>query len=215
MSKGILGKKIGMTRVFDPATGRAEPVTVIQAGPCVVLQVKTSESDGYNALQLGFDDRKPKNVNKPMQGHFAKAGAPPKRFVREIRTSEPSAQAAGSLVTLAEFADVKKVDVQGFTKGRGWTGTIKRWNRHRQATSHGNTKHHRARGSLGRTYSVHKGVPKGMTMAGHYGNERVTARGLTVVKLLPQENLIAVRGAVPGPNGGYLVLRQSQKDTVR
>lgn len=212
MPKGILGRKIGMTQVLDQETGAACPATVIEAGPCVVLQVKTVDTDGYGAIQLGYGDKKPKNTPKPLAAHFEKAGTSPKRLVREIRTSDAGEFEQGQVLTVETFAGIQKVDIQGTSKGRGWTGTIKRWNMHRQNTSHGNTKHHRALGSLGRTYSVHKGVPKGKKMPGHYGNEKVTARGLRLLRIVPEEGLLVVKGSVPGPNGGFLVIRQSQKD---
>jgi large subunit ribosomal protein L3 len=212
MPKGILGRKIGMTRLLDQETGAAIPVTVVEAGPCVVLQVKTEDSDGYTSVQLGFEDRKRKRTTKPMSGHFDKAGCPPKHFVREIRSSDAGGYEVGQVLTVTDLEGIEKVDVSGTSKGRGWSGTIRRWNHHRQNTTHGNTKHHRAPGSIGRAYSVHKGVPKGMKMAGRQGNRKVTVRGVEVVRSVPEENLLVVKGALPGPNGGYLVIRQSQKD---
>jgi len=212
MAVGILGRKVGMTQIFDEETGVVVPVTVIEAGPCTVLQVKTVETDGYNAVQLGFDEKKEKRTPKAMKGHFGKTGSSPKRFVREIRTAGKPEIEAGAAISVNALEGVKKVDVRGVSKGKGWAGVMKRWNFRGQGASHGNTLHHRHPGSLGRSYSVHKGVPKGMPMAGHLGNENVTMRGLKLVKIISEDNLLVVRGAVPGPNGAYLVIRQSQKD---
>lgn len=212
MPKGILGRKVGMTRIIDQETGTTVPVTVVEAGPCVVLQVKTAETDGYSSVQIGFDNRRRSRTTKPMTGHFEKSGSPPKQFIRELRTSDVGEYEAGQVLTVADLEGIEKVDVTGTSKGRGWSGTIRRWNHHRQNMTHGNTKHHRAPGSIGRAYSVHKGVPKGMKMAGRHGNRKVTVRGARVVKSMPEENLLVVKGALPGPNGGYLIIRQSQKD---
>lgn len=210
----ILGRKVGMTQIFDEK-GTRVGVTVIEAGPCKVLQVKTEESDGYNALQLGFDEKKEKNTKKPLLGHFDKAGTTPKRFVKEVRTAEAPEQQVGDDVTLEIFDGVQKVDVVGTSKGKGFAGTIKRWNFHRQPASHGNSKNHRTPGGLGRQMSVNKGVPKGKKMSGHLGTERITVQGLKLVKADPEHSLLLVRGSVPGANGSYLVIRKSIQEKVR
>ena len=212
MAMGILGKKVGMTQVFDAATGRVIPVTVIEAGPCTVLQVKTADKDGYNALQLGFEDMKEKHTPKPMKGHFDKTKGSPKRFVREIRLAEAPTLQPGAVLDVKALEGVKVVDVRGISKGKGWAGVMKRFHFAGQGASHGNTLHHRHGGSMGRSYSVNKGVAKGHPLPGHMGAERVTARGLALVKVMPEDNVLLVKGAVPGPAGGYLVIRQSQKD---
>jgi large subunit ribosomal protein L3 len=213
VATGILGRKLGMTQVF--LEDQRVPVTVIQAGPCVVLQVKTEDTDGYNAVQLGFDDKKAKRTKRPMLGHFAKTGSSPKRMIREFRCERAPSAAPGDAIGAGALDGAQLVDVQGVTKGKGFAGTIKRWNFSRQRMTHGNSRHHRAPGSIGRTYSVHKGVPKNKKMAGHLGCERVTVRGLRVVEIDPERNLLLVKGAVPGPNGGYLVIRRSLKDPNR
>lgn len=211
-ASGILGRKIGMTQVFE-ADGTRVPVTVIEAGPCPVLQVKTrGGSDNYDAVQLGFGEKKPKRTTRPMMGHFAQAGATPKRFVREFRSKSAPRVKLGDTVTVSVLDGARLVDVQGVTKGKGFAGGIKRWGFHRQPMSHGNSRHHRAIGSIGRIYGVYKGVPKGKKMPGHLGVEKVTTRGLRLVRADPERNLLLVKGAVPGPNGGYLVIRRSLKD---
>jgi large subunit ribosomal protein L3 len=207
---GLLGKKLGMTQVFRG--DRRVPVTVIEAGPCVVVQVKTAETDGYNAVQLGFDEKKQKRTTRPMQGHFAKAGTTPKRLVRELRSEAAPALSPGDEVGVSVLEGAELVDVQGVTKGKGFAGTIKRWNFGRGRMSHGASRTHRTPGSIGRTYSVHKGIPKNKKMAGRLGGEKVTVRGLSVVEIDEERNLLLVRGPVPGPNGGYLVVRRSLKD---
>jgi large subunit ribosomal protein L3 len=209
---GILGKKLGMTQVFTEE-GKRLPVTVIEAGPCTVLQVKSSDGvDQYNAVQLGFDDRRKSTITRPMQGHFAKAESAPKRFVREFRLEEGETFEAGSAVTVDSFEGVKKVDVQGLSKGKGFAGWMKRWNFAGQRASHGNSVSHRRPGSIGRTYSTAKGVPKGKKMAGQLGNETITVQGLQLVSIDSDRNLIIIKGAVPGPNGGYLKIRKSILD---
>ena len=236
---GILGKKLGMTQLFKE-DGTCLPVTVLQAGPCKVLQVKVADTaelpddqqtaatnhgkkrgkstrarraDGYYAVQLGFDDKPEKSASKPERGHAAKAKVAPQRFVREIRCSALPEQKQGDEVTLAVLDGVKRVDVTGTTKGRGFAGTIKRWNFAGQATTHGNSKHHRKPGGIGRQYSTNKGVPKGKKMCGHYGVERVTTQNLEVVKVDPDRNLIYVRGAVPGHRSAYVVVQRSVKNS--
>jgi large subunit ribosomal protein L3 len=199
-----------MTQVFRE--DRRVPVTVIEAGPCVVVQVKKAETDGYNAVQLGFDEKKQKRTTRPMQGHFARAGTTPKRLVRELRSEAAPTVSPGDEVRVSVLEGAELVDVQGVSKGKGFAGTIKRWNFGRQRASHGASLVHRAPGSIGRTYSVHKGVPKNKKMAGRLGGERVTVRGLGVVEIDEERDLLLVKGPVPGPNGGYLVIRRSLKD---
>lgn len=180
MVNTILGRKIGMTQVFDE-NDNVVPVTVIQAGPCVVSQVKTEATDGYNAVQIGFGDIKSKNVNKPMAGHFAAAGVEPVRYLREVRVDNADEYKAGDVVTVANFADVKAVDVTGTSKGKGFQGTIKRWNFSRGPETHG-CRNHRRPGSIGQC-SYPGRVRKGLHMAGHMGNERVTVKNLKVVRV--------------------------------
>jgi large subunit ribosomal protein L3 len=234
---GILGKKLGMTQVFQP-DGTCVPVTVVEAGPCKVLQVKVTtaselpaehrqaatnygkrrgkharprRADGYYAVQLGFEDKPAKAATKPETGHAAASGSPPKRLVRELRCLELPAYKAGDEIRVDIFKDVSRVDVTGTTKGRGFAGTIKRWGFHRQATSHGNSKHHRKPGGIGRTYSTHHGVPKNKRMCGHYGVQRRTVQNLEVVKIDADRNLVFLRGAIPGHRQSYVLLRESVK----
>jgi large subunit ribosomal protein L3 len=212
MSIGIIGKKLGMTQMFDE-NGARIPVTVIEAGPCPVLQVKTADGrDGYNAVQLGFGKKSPRKVTQPMAGHFALTEAEPCRILGEFRYEDTPDLNAGDQVTVDRFGEVKKVDVQGLTKGRGYAGWMKRWNFAGQRMSHGNSISHRRPGSQGRTYSTAKGVPKGKKQAGHYGNEKVTIRGLKLIKVDAEKNLLVIKGAVPGPNGGFLRIRRSIHD---
>ena len=213
VATGILGKKLGMTQIFKDDVRL--PVTVIQAGPCVVLQVKTTESDGYNAVQLGFDECKPKRRTRPMLGHFAKAGVSPRRLVREFRSETAPSLAPGDFVGVSVLQGTKLVDVQGTSKGKGYAGVVKRYHFGGEAASHGNSKHHRHAGSCGRCYSIHKGIPKNRRMAGRMGGEKVTVRGLAVVEIDVERNLLLVKGPVPGPNGGHLVIRRSLKDPSR
>ncbi len=199
----ILGKKIGMTHLFDEA-GRMVPVTVIQAGPCSVLQVKTKDSDGYEALQLGFDDKREKNTRKPDMGVFAKAGVAPKRFVREVPTDGED-HAAGETLTVETMSETKFVDVIGTSKGKGFQGVVKVWHFHGQPASHG-AMGHRVPGSIGSSAYPSR-VLKGLRMAKHMGNKRVMSRGLEVVKIDTDKNLLLVKGAVPGFNGAYVIIR--------
>ena len=212
MSIAILGKKLGMTQVFDD-TGARVPVTVLEAGPCVVIQVKRADgADGYNAVQLGFDEKRAKNTSKPLLGHFDRAKASPQRFVREIRYTQPPELKCGDQVTVEAFNEVKKVDVQGTSKGKGFAGWMKRWNFSGQRASHGASLSHRRGGAQGRTYSTSKGVPKGKKLPGHLGHEKVTVKGLVVIKIDADRNLLIVKGPVPGPNGGYVKIRKSLLD---
>ena len=208
MKKGIIGKKIGMTQIFDEV-GNVIPVTVIQAGPCVVAQKKTVETDGYNAVQLGFAEVKEKHMTKAEIGHFAKAGVENKKHLKEFRLDDVSAVNVGDVITADTFAAGDKVDVTGMTKGRGYTGVIKRWNHHHLRMTHGTGPIHRQPGSMGVIDPAR--IFKNKKMAGQYGNEQVTVLNLKVVKIDAEKNLIAVKGAVPGAKDGILFIRDSVK----
>ena len=208
MKKAIIGKKLGMTQLFD-ANGNVVPVTVIEAGPCVVAQKKTIENDGYEAVQIGYGDLKASKVNKPMKGHFAKGDVAPKKVLREFRFEDVSAINVGDIIKADVFAEGDAVDVRGTSKGKGYAGVIKRWNFARLKESHGTGPVHRHGGSLGVIDPAR--VFKGKKMAGHLGNERVTVQNLSVVKVDAEKNIIAVKGAVPGPKGGIVVLFDSVK----
>ncbi len=208
MQKAIVGKKLGMTQLFD-ANGNVIPVTVIEAGPCVVSQKKTVENDGYEAVQIGYGDLKANKVNKPMKGHFAKGDVAPKKVLREFRFEDTSAYNVGDIIKADVFAEGDAVDVRGTSKGKGYAGVIKRWNFSRLKESHGTGPVHRHGGSLGVIDPAR--VFKGKKMAGHLGNERVTVQNLSVVKVDAENNIIAVKGAVPGPKGGIVVLFNSVK----
>ena len=209
MQKGLIGKKIGMTQLFDEV-GNVIPVTVIEAGPCPVVQKKTIENDGYEAVQLGFGDVKVTRVKKPEKGHFGKADVAPKKVLREFRLADTSALNVGDIVKVDTFAAGDKVDVIGTSKGKGTAGAIKRWNFHRLKESHGTGPNARHAGSLGACSDPSR-VFKGKKLAGHLGHERVTIQNLDVVKVDAENNLIAIKGAVPGPKGGIVIL----KDTVK
>ena len=208
MKKGIIGKKLGMTQIFDEK-GNVVPVTLIEAGPCEVAQKKTVENDGYDAVQLAYDDIKKKNVNKAQIGHFEKAGLAPRRHLKEFRLDDCSALEVGSVVTVDTFAAGEKVDITGITKGRGYTGAIKRWNLHKLRMTHGVGPVHRQSGSMGVIDPAR--IFKNKKMAGQYGNEQVTVQNLCVVKIDAEKNLIAVKGAVPGAKGGIVFVRDSVK----
>ena len=208
MKKAIIGKKLGMTQLFD-ANGNVVPVTVIEAGPCVVSQKKTAENDGYEAVQIGYGDLKASKVNKPMKGHFAKGDVAPKKVLREFRFEDTSAFNVGDIIKADAFAEGDAVDVRGTSKGKGYAGVIKRWNFSRLKESHGTGPVHRHGGSLGVIDPAR--VFKGKKMAGHLGHERVTVQNLSVVKVDAEKNIIAVKGAVPGPKGGIVVLFDSVK----
>ncbi|MBR3960747.1 MAG: 50S ribosomal protein L3 [Clostridia bacterium] len=208
MKKALVGKKLGMTQLFD-ANGNVVPVTVIEAGPCVVAQKKTVENDGYEAVQIGFGDLKASKVNGPMKGHFAKGDVAPKKVLREFRFEDISAYNVGDIIKADVFAEGDAVDVRGTSKGKGYAGVIKRWNFSRLKESHGTGPVHRHGGSLGVIDPAR--VFKGKKMAGHLGNERVTVQNLSVVKVDAENNIIAVKGAVPGPKGGIVVLFDSVK----
>jgi large subunit ribosomal protein L3 len=207
MKKGIIGKKLGMTQIFD-AKGNVIPVTLIEAGPCVVAQKKTVENDGYNAVQLAFEEAK-KNANKPQLGHFKKAGISPKRHLKEFRLDDCSALEVGSVVTVDTFTAGEKVDITGITKGHGYTGAIKRWNLHKLRMTHGVGPVHRQSGSMGVIDPAR--IFKNKKMAGQWGNEQVTILNLVAVKIDAEKNLIAVKGAVPGAKGGIVFIRDSVK----
>ena len=207
MKKAIIGKKLGMTQIFD-AKGNVIPVTLIEAGPCVVAQKKTVENDGYNAVQLAYEDAK-KNTNKAQLGHFKKAGITPKRHLKEFRLDDCSAVEVGSVVTVDTFAAGEKVDITGITKGHGYTGAIKRWNLHKLRMTHGVGPVHRQSGSMGVIDPAR--IFKNKKMAGQWGNEQVTILNLEAVKIDAEKNLIAVKGAVPGAKGGIVFIRDSVK----
>ena len=209
MQKGIIGKKMGMTQIFDEK-GNVVPVTVIEAGPCVVVQKKTVENDGYAAVQIGFGDVTAKHVNKPMKGHFDKSDVAPKKTLREFRLADCDAFNVGDVIKADVFASGDRVDVVGTSKGKGYAGAIKRWNFHRLKESHGTGPVARHAGSLGACSSPSR-VYKGTKAAGHLGCERVTVQNLDVIKVDVENNLIAVRGAVPGPRGGIVLLSDSVK----
>lgn len=209
MVSTILGRKLGMTQIFDEDDNFV-PVTVILAGPCTVSQVKTKETDGYEAVQIGFGSLKPKHVNKPMAGHFAKAGVEPMKYLREVRVDDASQYSCGDKVTVEAFADVKAVDVTGTSKGKGFQGTIKRWNFRMGDATHGNSLSHRAPGSLGQRQTPGRVFP-GKKMSGHMGHVTQTTQNLQVVKVDAERGLIAVRGAVPGAPGGDVIVRPTSK----
>jgi len=230
MTKGILGRKVGMTQIFNEA-GLAIPVTVLQAGPCHVLQVRTKDRDGYEAVQLGFSDKPRRLAARSERGHVAplsskrskrlqasgvaaveKANSEPKKFIREFRGA-PGDLATGGQVTVANLEGVKAVDVTAYTKGRGFTGAMKRWNFGGQRATHGVKKVHRHMGGTGALAAYRGGgrPKKGKKMPGRYGNERVTIRNIDLVRIDTENNLLLIYGAVPGPNGGYVIIRETNK----
>ena len=210
MAKGILGKKLGMTQIFVE-DGKLIPVTVVEAGPCVVLQNKTEETDGYNAVQLGFGEVKEKHVTKPMKGHFDKAGVAPVKFVRELRLAAPSEYAVGDKITAEIFAAGELIDASGVSRGKGFAGTIKRHNFARGPMKHG-SKSHREPGSMGPMHSGPGGrVIKGKKLPGRMGNANVTVQRLTIVRVDAERNLILVKGAIPGAAGSFVVLKETCK----
>ena len=209
MKKCILGKKLGMTQIFDE-NGNVIPVTVIEAGPCVVVQKKTVEKDGYSAVQLGFSDIAERKLTKPAKGHFAKAGVTLKKHLKEFRLDDAESMNVGDEVKADVFAAGENVDITGITKGHGFSGVIKRWGCHRLRMTHGTGPVHRQAGSMGAN-STPSRIFKNKKMAGQYGNEQVTMLNLNVVKIDVEKNLIAVKGAVPGPRGGIVFIRSTVK----
>lgn len=209
MKKGIIGKKLGMTQIFME-DGSVIPVTVIEAGPCPVTQKKTTETDGYEAVQLAFENIREKLVNKPAAGHFKKAGVSPKRHLKEFRLENTAEMNVGDVVAADTFASGDKVDITGITKGHGYSGTVKRWNTHILRMTHGTGPIHRQAGSMGAN-STPSRIYKNKKMPGQYGNEQVTVLNLEVVKVDTEKNLIAVKGAVPGAKGGIVFIRDSVK----
>ncbi len=209
MKKGLIGRKIGMTQVFDEK-GNVIPVTVVELGPCAVVQKKTVENDGYNAVQLGFEDKKVTRTNKPMKGHFDKANVAPKKVLKEFRLEDDSAINVGDIIKADIFAAGEKVDVVGTSKGKGTAGAIKRWNFSRLKESHGTGPVARHAGSLGACSDPSR-VFKGKKLAGHLGAERVTIQNLDVVKVDAENNLIAIKGAIPGPKKGIVMVVNSVK----
>ena len=208
MKKGIIGKKIGMSQIFDE-NGNVIPVTIIEAGPCVVAQKKTVETDGYNSVQLGFEDVTEKKLNKAVKGHFKKAGVSLKRHLKEFKLDNAASMNVGDVITADTFVAGDRVDVTGTSKGHGYSGVIKRWNHHKLRMTHGVGPVHRQPGSMGsidpaRIFKNHK-------MPGQYGNEQVTVQNLDVVRVDADKNLIAVKGAIPGAKGGIVFVRNTVK----
>lgn len=208
MKKGIIGKKIGMSQIFDE-NGNVIPVTIIEAGPCVVAQKKTVETDGYNSVQLGFEDVAEKKLNKAVKGHFKKAGVSLKRHLKEFKLDNAASMNVGDVITADTFVAGDRVDVTGTSKGHGYSGVIKRWNHHKLRMTHGVGPVHRQPGSMGsidpaRIFKNHK-------MPGQYGNEQVTVQNLDVVRVDADKNLIAVKGAIPGAKGGIVFVRNTVK----
>ena len=208
MKKGIIGKKLGMTQIFDE-NGNVIPVTVIEAGPCVVVQKKTVENDGYSAVQLGFMDVAERKLTKPEKGHFAKANVTLKKHLKEFRLDDAESMNVGDEVKADAFEAGEYVDITGITKGHGYTGAIKRWNLHKLRMTHGVGPVHRQSGSMGVIDPAR--IFKNKKMAGQYGHEQVTMLNLNVVKIDVEKNLIAVKGAVPGPKGGIVFIRSTIK----
>lgn len=214
MKPALLGKKIGMTQVYDEA-GVVHPVTVVQAGPCSVLQIKTAETDGYDAVQLGYQDVKPQRAAKPMIGHAAKANVGPKHFIREVRLTEPAGQDVqlGASLTVGIFEGVAHVDVIGTSKGKGYAGVMKRHNFKGMPDSHGTERKHRSPGTLS-AHGTNRGwggdIKKGKRMAGRMGNARCTSRNHKLIRIDPENHLLLIQGALPGANGGYLYIRASK-----
>ena len=212
-AKGILGRKLGMTQIWDDEN-RVVPVTVIEAGPCRVVQLKTPERDGYSAVQLAFGDTKPQRLSRPELGHLKKADAPPLRHVAELRVEDLSGFEIGQVIGADVFGAGERVDVTGISKGKGFTGAMVRHNFKGQGASHGNHKKHRAPGSIGACATPAR-VFKGMKMAGQFGNVRTTTLNLQVVEGDAERNLLLLRGAVPGPSGGIVFVRNAVKSGVK
>ena len=209
MPVSLLGKKLGMSQAYDE-DGSAVPVTVIEAGPCRVVQVKTDDRDGYEALQIGFGSRKAKRIGKPLLGHLGKADVAAAAYLREIPMPDGDAPSEGDTLTLGVFEGVLEVDVTGITKGRGFAGVMKRWGFSGGPASHGCSKKHRSPGSIGCAATPDKAIVKGKKMGGHMGSRRRTARNLRVVNIDEEKSLLLVKGAVPGSNGSFLTIRESK-----
>ena len=209
MKKAIIGKKIGMTQIFDEV-GNVIPVTIIEAGPCVVAQKKTVETDGYSSVQLGFEDIADKKLSKAVKGHFAKANVAAKRHLKEFRLDDAANMNVGDIVSADTFVAGDRVDVTGTSKGHGFSGVIKRWNCHKLRMTHGVGPVHRQAGSMGANSSPSR-IFKNKKMAGQYGNEQVTVQNLDVVRVDADKNLIAVKGAIPGAKGGIVFVRNTVK----
>ncbi len=210
--KGILGAKLGMTQVWD--NNRVVPVTVVQAGPCVVTQVRTPDKDGYSAVQLAYGQIDPRKVNKPTSGHYAKAEVAPRRFLVELRTTDASEYTLGQEVTAETFEPGQTIDVTGRTKGKGFAGVMKRHGFHGLRSSHGVERKHRSPGSIGACATPGR-VFKGVRMAGRMGHVRYTVQNLTIQAVDPEQNLILVKGAIPGPKGSLVLLRSAAKKTAK
>ena len=207
--KGVLGEKLGMTQVWD-ADNRVVPVTVVKAGPCVVTQVRTGETDGYEAVQIAFGEIDPRKVNKPEKGHFEKADVAPRRHLVELRTVDAAEYAAGQEVTAEVFEAGQRIDVVGTSKGKGFAGVMKRHNFRGLGAGHGVQRKHRSPGSIGACATPGR-VFKGVRMAGRMGNERVTVQNLTVHAIDAEKGLLLIKGAVPGPNGGLVLVKTAAK----
>jgi large subunit ribosomal protein L3 len=207
--KGVLGEKLGMTQIFDDE-GRIVPVTVVQAGPCVVTRVRTPDSDGYSAVQLGYGQIDPRKVNKPLTGHFDKAGVTPRRHVVELRTEDAAEYELGQEITVEVFEAGQRIDVTGRSKGKGTAGVMKRHGFKGLGASHGTQRKHRSPGSIGGCATPGR-VFKGLRMAGRYGNTRTTVQNLTVHSIDADKGLLLIKGAVPGPNGGLILVRSAAK----
>ncbi|MFF0519031.1 50S ribosomal protein L3 [Actinomadura nitritigenes] len=209
--KGVLGEKLGMTQVFDDE-GRIVPVTVVQAGPCVVTQLRTREKDGYTAVQIGYGQIDPRKVNKPRTGHFEKAGVTPRRYLVELRSDDTTEFELGQEITAGVFEAGQKIDVTGTSKGKGTAGVMKRHGFKGLGASHGTQRKHRSPGSIGGCATPGR-VFKGLRMAGRHGNARTTVQNLTVHAVDAEKNLLLIKGAVPGPNGGVVLVRDAVKGT--
>lgn len=209
--KGVLGEKLGMTQVFDDE-GRIVPVTVVQAGPCVVTQLKNQETDGYSAVQIGFGQIDPRKVNKPRTGHYEKAGVTPRRYLVELRADDTTGYELGQEITASVFEAGQKIDVTGTSKGKGTAGVMKRHGFKGLGASHGTQRKHRSPGSIGGCATPGR-VFKGLRMAGRHGNARTTVQNLTVHAVDAEKNLLLIKGAVPGPNGSVVLVRDAVKGT--
>ena len=210
MKKAIIGRKVGMTQIFDEA-GKVVPVTVIEAGPCVVVQKKAVDKEGYTSVQLGFEDQTERKLSKPERGHLQKAGVPLKKFLKEFRLEDCASLSIGDTVDAGVFAEGDKVDVTGISKGKGYAGVVKRFNAQRTPMTHGGGPVHRHAGSMGSGTDPSRIFP-GKIGAGHMGAEQVTVQNLDIVKVDPELNMIVVRGAIPGPKGGIVYLKNTVKN---